>query len=270
MVRAALDLVAPPADGEAVQLRLRLCNDGVQAASGTVAIGCSGIAGATLTGDTGFAYRLAPGEGCEHRLTAHAAVTSATGWAGELTIDARSPDNLMRPARLRLAWPHPRRISPWLVDGWRLSPLLPAGDITVAPYVPPADDGTWTPVPPGPGRGTQDTRFVNVNELRDPDGIVYLARKVHVAEAGEWILHVGHDGGARVFVDGRPVGASGGAINPAPYTRTAARLDLAAGEHEIVVAFDRAGGKGWGIFVSFEIPENSIYSTRKLTFPEAT
>ena len=270
MVRAALDLVALPADGEAVQLRLRLCNDGVQAASGTVAIGCSGIAGATLAGDTGFAYRLAPGEGCEHRLTAHAAVTSATGWAGELTIDAHSPDNLMRPARLHLAWPRPRRISPWLVDGWQVSPLLPAGDITAVPYVPPADDGTWTPVPPGPGRGSGNAHFVNVNELRGPDGMVYLARKVKVAEAGSWILHVGHDGGARVFVDGKPVGASAGAINPAPYTRTSTPVTLAAGEHEIVVALDRAGGKGWGIFVSFEIPENSGDTTRKLTFPEPT
>jgi len=111
-------------------------------------------------------------------------------------------------------------------------------------------------------------RFVNVNELRGPDGIVYLARKVHVAEAGDWILHVGHDGGARVFVDGKPVGTSAGAINPAPISRTAMRVKLAAGEHELVVAFDRAGGKGWGIFVSFEIPEDCDYSKRVKPFPE--
>jgi len=48
----------------------------------------------------------------------------------------------------------------------------------------------------------------------------------------------------------------------------AARVKLAVGEHEIVVALDRADGLGTGIFVSFEIPENRIHSTGKLTFPE--
>ena len=45
-------------------------------------------------------------------------------------------------------------------------------------------------------------------------------------------------------------------------THPALGADLAAksGEHEIVVALDRAGGRGWGIYVSFEHPEgNPVY-----------
>ena len=72
-----------------------------------------------------------------------------------------------------------------------------------------------------------------------------------MSRSGQWMLHVGHDGGARVFVDGKPVAAAGGTVNPAPFLRTRAPVKLAKGEHEVVVALDRAGGNGWGIFVSF-------------------
>ena len=109
---------------------------------------------------------------------------------------------------------------------------------------------------------------MELHNLRGPNGIVYLARKVRVAEDGEWVLHVGHDGGVRVFVDGRPVAATGGTVNPAPYTRTQVRVALAEGEHEIVVALDRAGGLGWGIFVSFETTETGDDSGAGLRFPE--
>jgi len=37
--------------------------------------------------------------------------------------------------------------------------------------------------------------------------------------------------------------------------------------HEIVVAFDRAGGLGWGIYVTFEIPQGCDYSGRATRFP---
>jgi hypothetical protein len=111
--------------------------------------------------------------------------------------------------------------------------------------------------------------LVQVHGLRGPQGLVYLACKVRVAKKGEWILHVGHDGGARVFVDGKPVAATGGTINPAPLTRTQARLALNAGEHEISVAFDRDGGLGWGLFVSFEQTDKSGGAKgQPATFPE--
>jgi alpha-L-fucosidase 2 len=115
---------------------------------------------------------------------------------------------------------------------------MPPGNILAAAYLGLEQDGGWEEVPaavPSPGF------FISVHDMRGPYGIVYLARKVQVAEAGDLILHVGHDGGARVFLDGEAIGGTAGAVNPAPLTRTSARVTLAAGEHEIVVALDRAG-----------------------------
>ncbi|MEI6972836.1 MAG: DUF2961 domain-containing protein, partial [bacterium] len=138
--------------------------------------------------------------------------------------------------------------SPFLSSGWQVSRLTPAGDVTQAAPASLAADMGWQHVPCGSPAGGD---FVNVNDLRGQDGIVYIGRRVVVEQAGEWILHVGHDGGARVFVDGLPVAANAGAVNPAPRKRTKAPVKLDIGEHEIVVALNRDGGKGWGMFVSF-------------------
>ncbi len=148
-------------------------------------------------------------------------------------------------------------------EGWQLSPLMPCDDVMLAPYHGLDEDFRWELLP-----HKEYLHLVEVHNLRGPNGIVYLARKVRVAEDGEWVLHVGHDGGVRVFVDGRPVAATGGTVNPAPYTRTQVRVALAEGEHEIVVALDRAGGLGWGIFVSFETTETGDDSGAGLRFPE--
>jgi len=129
---------------------------------------------------------------------------------------------------------------PFLADGWQVSRLMPAGEVTAAPYLGLDAKADWTAVPAAGG-------FVDVHNLRGQSGIVYLARRVQVESDGERILHVGHDGGARVFVDGKPVAATAGTVNPAPVSRTTARVTLSRGEHEIVVAFDRAGGKGWAL-----------------------
>jgi len=147
----------------------------------------------------------------------------------------------------------------FLTDGWQVSRLMPAGDVTKAKPVGLGTRAGWEAVPAG---NISADGFVDVHALREPDGLVYLARKVKVPRAGEWILHVGHDGGARVFVDGKPMAATADAMNPAPFIRTEAPVKLAKGEHEIVVALDRAGGKGWGIFVSF-----APLSGRSATFP---
>lgn len=125
---------------------------------------------------------------------------------------------------------------------------MPLGDVTQAKYVGLGQRAGWEVVPL---EGAAHEGFVDVHALRGPEGLVYLARKVKVAQSGEWVLHVGHDGGAWVFVDGKPVAATGGTVNPAPFLRTQAKVKLARGTHEIVVAFDRGGGAGWGIFVSF-------------------
>jgi len=150
------------------------------------------------------------------------------------------------------AWPNARQ-SQLTAAGWKVSRLIPPANILSVPYIGTDQDAGWQSV--WTADPSEAPALISVNDLRGPDGIVYLAHEVRVVESGEWILHVGHDGGARVFVDGEFVGGEAGTVNPAPYARTSVRLDLAAGEHEIAVAFDRSGGDGWGIYVTFEIPE---------------
>ncbi len=169
---------------------------------------------------------------------------------------------LVELARETMAQPSalPQGISPFLSKGWQLSDPLPPADITTVPYIGLDQAAGWKPVP-------SQTEFVDVNELCDGESLVYLARTVEAPMAGEWILHVGHDGGVRVFVDGQPVAAEAGLINPAPYQRTQARLHWPAGRHELVIALDRAGGMGWGIYVSFEPAESMQAPGRKTVFP---
>lgn len=132
-----------------------------------------------------------------------------------------------------------------ITDGWKVSRIMsPETDIRQASYVGLKQDADWKSVPNG--------HFVDVHKLCGHTGVVYIAKEVHLETSGKYILQVGHDGGARVFVDGNPVAATAGTINPAPIKRTQAQLDLAVGKHEICVALDRANGNGWGIFVSLE------------------
>jgi predicted protein tyrosine phosphatase len=154
----------------------------------------------------------------------------------------------------------PQEGSPFLAEGWFLSPPSPAGDIATAPHRGIAEAAGWRPVM------VQDA-FVDIHEQCGPIGIVHLAHRVHVAESGTWILHLGHDGGARLFVDGRPLAATAGTVNPAPFRRTQALVDLPAGEHEISIAIDRAGGRGWGIYLSFELPAELRVPGRSPVYP---
>jgi len=98
--------------------------------------------------------------------------------------------------------------------------------------------------------------FVNLHErFPSADGIVFLAARLRVARAGSWVACLGHDGGAELFVDGRSVLHQPELVNPAKMGRSRITLDLSAGEHELVVALDLCGGKGWGIYFHFDWPE---------------
>jgi hypothetical protein len=144
----------------------------------------------------------------------------------------------------------------FLTEGWQVSRLMPAADVIEARYVGLEEAAGWEAVPTNSPCGPE---FVDAHAMRGPDGLVYLARTVKVARTGEWILHVGHDGGARVFVDGEPMAATAGTCKPAPFIRTQAPVKLAKGEHEIVVALDRDGGEGWGVFVSFAPATKTVF-----------
>lgn len=136
---------------------------------------------------------------------------------------------------------------PFLVDGWQASRTMPDCDIAVAPYVGFQQDAGWTAVQAVKG-------FLDIHAGRERNGIVYLARSIRIEEACERVLHVGHDGGARVFLDGQPLAATPGAVNPARSTRTQVLVKLSRGEHELCVALDRADDRGWGIYVSVQNP----------------
>ncbi len=149
----------------------------------------------------------------------------------------------------------------FITRGWQISPLMPQADVARAPYRGLAADVKWRQVP------SSGTDFIDVHELAGPDGLVYLANQVDVSEDHEWILHVGHDGGVRVFIDGQPVAANPGLENPAPYRRTQARVAMRRGEHGIVIALDRSGGRGWGVFVSFQDPDDVAGQVRPFPTP---
>jgi hypothetical protein len=108
----------------------------------------------------------------------------------------------------------------------------------------------WTLVQPDP------SGFLNLHDRYGAaDGLVYLANRFEVPFAGRWRLSLGHDGGVRVFADGVPVLCVSETRNPAKPGRSSVELPLTAGIHEIVIAFDLAGGNGWGVFVEWKVPD---------------
>ncbi len=186
--------------------------------------------------------------------------TGAPGAGGSLYVPFTLKPKAEKIIRLQFAWHVPQGVvrtsvtfqppgsEPLLSDGWKASHLMPAGDISVAPYVSLEQKVGWKALP------VSTSGFIDIHDQRGPNGIVYLTRKIHVAQVCERILHVGHDGGARIFIDGRPVAAAAGSINPATSTRTQVPVKLKRGEHEICVALDRDNGKGCGICVSLQKP----------------
>ena len=134
------------------------------------------------------------------------------------------------------------------VSNWRISSVQPkpSGSVATAEILKP-DYKTWKLI-----KKAQDSGFINVHALTGAqDGLVYLAKKFKVAAAGKWEIQLGHDGGARLFVDGTPVLAVPEAKNPAGPGRSKVVVPLAKGTHEIVVALDLNAGNGWGIFFAW-------------------
>ena len=135
----------------------------------------------------------------------------------------------------------PIRYSPSVTD-WRLSPLFPKGTGGVRDVVAPPDTGSWKEYPAG------SDPFVNVhNVFGDADGIVYLAHAFQVEEAGVRSILLGHDGGAKVFLDGRELLCVPERRNPLDPWRSKVKVNLTSGRHEVVVAVDTDHGGGWGI-----------------------
>ena len=128
--------------------------------------------------------------------------------------------------------------------------------------------GLATPLSWSRTQGYASDGFVNIHERHgDADGIVYLANRFDVSHSARWELSIGHDGGIRVFVDGSSVLAEPETRNPACPDRTQIEMLLDRGEHEVVIAFDTAGGKGWGIFSSWVVPKCEREADTERIFP---
>ena len=138
------------------------------------------------------------------------------------------------------------------VETWKLSRLLPATALDALPAVSLKGRLGWKSIrASSPAAG-----FINVHERTgNAGGIVYLANRFHVGREGRWTIHLSHDGGARLFVDGRALYTDPVRINPATARCAAIPVRLSKGRHEIVVALDTDNGQGWGIFLRFEVPE---------------
>jgi len=147
------------------------------------------------------------------------------------------------------------RHSPFVTE-WLISKLLPPIEIENAKPVTLKDSAGWKRYRAVLKRNCPQTYFVNIHQLfGEQDGMVYIGRQFNVKEKGKWILHIGHDGGVRVFVDGKVVINEPKRINPAPYERSKAVVEMDKGKHELIIAFDTDEGKGWGFYCSFEIVE---------------
>jgi alpha-L-fucosidase len=156
---------------------------------------------------------------------------------------------------------------PWqspYISRWRVSRLMPKkANVAGAPPVRLRAACGWTVC-------DSADAFVSVHDrCGDNDGIVYLGNRFNVRETGRWLIHLGHDGGARLFVDGRPVYCEPKRVNPAATDRARIPVKLAKGAHEIVVALDTDRGLGWGIYFCFELAAASRKPGVPPYFPQA-
>lgn len=171
-------------------------------------------------------------------------------------VVARTPEIDLRPTEVK----HAARILDWYCSAPQAKPVRNPARLT--------ENLGWIAV-----KGDHEG-FVNVHEIFPADdGIVFLATRIRVAQDGVWVARLGHDGGAELFVDGHSMLYQPELVNPAKVGRSCATLDMTAGEHELVVSFDLAGGKGWGIYFHLEQPEgltmDELPEVLSLRFPTA-
>lgn len=145
-----------------------------------------------------------------------------------------------------------------LVTDWRTSgpQPMPQGGIAAANLEMIPSSENWKPVT------ADESGFISIvgdeqgsamHELdHSADRLVYLALQLPVPDAGEWLLHLGHDGGIRVFIDGEPVFCASDLFNPCIPGRSTITRQFTQGIHELVVALDTCNGLGWGIFAHLE------------------
>ncbi len=162
--------------------------------------------------------------------------------------------------------------TPWrgpFLTTWQVSKVIPRKrGVAHAPAVSQTTPLQWRKFKGG--MSATGPSFTDVHDLfKDQDGLVYLSTRLQVKTTEAWTLQIGHDGGVRAFVDGKAVLCEPRPENPAQPYRTKADIDLSAGSHELVIAFDLNHGFGWGVYACFEVPEAQRKTRRKPCFPRA-
>ncbi|MCC6579509.1 MAG: hypothetical protein IT440_03650 [Phycisphaeraceae bacterium] len=153
-------------------------------------------------------------------------------------------------------------MSPFVVMNWKVSGSHEP--ITVAAWQAPSERAGWKDYANMAGPG-----YVPIGSQVPSNTCTSLAATTfQVTQAGRYSILLGHDGGARLFVDGREVAQELETINPALMERTRVELELTAGEHELFIIQDRAGGRGQGIWLRFGWPA-SRSSASEPTWPTA-
>jgi alpha-L-fucosidase len=137
------------------------------------------------------------------------------------------------------------------VSNWQVSGLQQklAGGVASAKAMGMADKRKWKPA------FVTNAGFVTAHEqLGDADGLVYFAHRLSIPKDGQWHLHIGHDGGIRVFINGKAVFCEPELFNPCIPGRSTIVQQLTKGDHELVIALDTCKGMGWGIVLHLEAP----------------
>ncbi|MDD5678666.1 MAG: hypothetical protein PHW60_11880 [Kiritimatiellae bacterium] len=143
----------------------------------------------------------------------------------------------------------------------------PAGPWRVAPPTPKAGGGlAQAACPKLPGKpawptaeaplygfadGASGWKILVHDLFKDQDGIVYIVNRFKFTRGGSWILSLGHDGGAKVFVDGKEILCEPMRRNPIRPDRSSVTINLTKGTHEVMIALDTDHGNGWGIILRF-------------------
>ncbi len=152
------------------------------------------------------------------------------------------------------------------LGSWRTSPLMPwKGKLADVPCVRLSRKLAWKDMGmlqhyfPNGASGWQ----VLVHDLfKEQDGIVYIGNRFEIKQAGPWSLCIGHDGGMKLFVDGKALACEAKRRNPLSPDRTVVTADLSRGEHEIMIALDTDHGFGWGITLRL-VPGPEVISAVK-------
>jgi len=154
--------------------------------------------------------------------------------------------------------PSSSRFSPWITQGWRVSKLLPkAPDLASAAGVTLLDALDWRSLtPPDSPNNRMSLHYL----YNDQDGLVYFGLRFRVVTAGLWGLYLGHDGGIKLFLNGRQLAYQPEQVNPVKTDRTKVTTDLSVGSHELIVAIDTNKGKGSAITFRFQTPADSNYN----------